>query len=161
MTEIYKSTISYLSWEAYTDKPEWVLELFEQELLFENESGKILIKTNGDPVVLKSGNKVVFELDTNKILYCEKEDFKKLFEKVNTEPDIVHIEKTFGLIKTNIAFIYGTMLSAFILSPERNLIYTGLATVSSILMLYIFLDLRTIYLNHLKTRYFNDEMKDD
>ena len=141
MTEIYKSTISYLSWEAYTDKPEWILELFEQELLFENENGKILIKTGSDPVVLNSGNKVVFELDTN----CEKEDFKKLFEKVETEPDIVHIEKTFGLIKTNIAFIYGTMLSAFILSPERNLVYTGLATVSSILMLYIFLDLRTIY----------------
>ena len=86
---------------------------------------------------------------------------EKLFEKVDTEPEIVHIEKTFGLIKTNIALIYGTMLSAFILSPERNLVYTGLATVSSILMLYIFLDLRTIYLNHLKTRYFNDEMKDD
>ncbi len=79
MTEIYKSTISYLSWEAYTDKPEWILELFEQELLFEDENGKILIKTGGDPVVLNSGNKVVFELDTNKILYCEKEDFKKLF----------------------------------------------------------------------------------
>ena len=145
MTEIYKSTISYLSWEAYTDKPEWILELFEQELLFEDENGKILIKADGDPVVLNSGNKVVFELDTNKILYCEKEDLKKLFEKVDTEPKIVYIEKTFGLIKTNVALIYGTMLSAFILSPERNIIYTGLATVSSILMLYIFLDLRTIY----------------
>ena len=59
MTEIYKSTISYLSWEAYTDKPEWILELFEQELLFEDENGKILIKADGDQVALKSGNKVV------------------------------------------------------------------------------------------------------
>ena len=39
MTEIYKSTISYLSWEAYAEKPEWILELFEQELLFEDENG--------------------------------------------------------------------------------------------------------------------------
>ena len=141
MNHAYKSKSSHIAWEVGTSRPEWINQMFKENLLKEDGMG-ISINTGDSYVYLNTGDMVVFEVETQKVLYCSNRDFSNLFEQ---ESELKEVNKSFLSVRLASSIIYATMISGYLFSGEPTVLYTALVTISTIALLYLMLDLNSIY----------------
>lgn len=141
MNHAYKSKSSHIAWEVGTDKPDWVSQMLKDNLLKEDDMG-VSINTGDSYVYLNTGDMVVFEVETQKVLCCSNSDFSKLFEQ---ESELKEVNKSFLSVRLTASIIYATMISGYLFSGELTVLYTALVTISTIALLYLMLDLKSIY----------------